>query len=199
MFTETQILRQSAGVIATALGGTWATRPKLSSHDSHVILAQDNDEIRLSLRLVGANGKTYGKGAGLGTERLSITGSVVHHADESHQVPYGMRAPVITVARDRGAEAIARDIERRVLQRSREQLIKLLSSVASSRDAEAARGALADKLGGEVIGHRTTSSQTTVSVPGGEMRISHGADAVRAEIDLTPEQAVAIFTILSQP
>lgn len=192
-YTKIDILRQTAGMIATALGDGWSV---------------DTDrDIEWSTSLNGPNGaqlfiasadRTYDT-----VDRLEISCTYNRVLKQGTDTPYGTTYPKITVKRDRGPDVIAREITRRLLPEYLPQLTKVQGSVSEDESAFEARVILARRLGetGELTMGRRAATSVRLRGPGmsyGDADISYRGDSVHLKLaGITADSAVAILALLA--
>ncbi len=189
MSDEGEIIRQAAGLIADALGG-WKV---------------DTDERWTGHRgahLDGPGGArlTIGAHGYRNADRLEIAGS--YPQVPGQRLPYGTKHHTITVSRDRGPAAIARDVRRRLLPPYAETLAEVCKSQAQDTTAQEARDTLADRLGGTVPSHARGDSSTEIylSLPAGlhgRARVNYRGDSASLELgDVPADLAIRVLDLL---
>lgn len=131
-------------------------------------------------------------------KRLQISGSYPHG---THQKVWGYEHHSITVSPDRSDEAIAKDIQRRLLPKYLPELANVLERLRLHDEGANAQAEVAKDLA-RVLG--TTPGVGEVSIYRsehgiyGRARILHGGNAVNLDLNgLTPEQAHQILTIIT--
>lgn len=140
------------------------------------------DGARLYLRVGGGHSR-------IKPGRVEITGSYPRHQ------MYGITCESITVAIDRGAAVIAREINRRILRSYLPQLAKVQADIIEAERNSRARAELAAQLaavvGGSVAGVADRDTQARVSffrpldvggAVSGDVRIAYAAD--RGDVEL---------------
>lgn len=191
MATEIEILRQTAGMVVTALGDGWKIDPDPDSTWQVRIDGPDGEKLMLSRG--DKNWRTDD------VNRIGISGAYFHLIDNNDQLPYKLRRPSITVARSRGPEVIAKEITKRLLPDYRADIADVRASVTDHQDADNARAALAERIGGRKIDHKSGNTNTTVSVPGGSIRINYRADGCGVDLYSCPvEIAVKLAEMLRE-
>jgi hypothetical protein len=175
--------------IAKHLGAPWSLKPE-----------RENQSWDLSVSLVGEGGREislgsqrYGDNAG---GRLGVHGTSLRQqgAGYSH---YGITWPTITVAESRGAEAIAKEITRRLLPEYEKAWNEASGRAqrAQDYDDETTAGAekLAEILGGKVGDrNRSTGSEGRVWVPGGCPEVKVSGNNATLTFGVTVEKAAAL-------
>lgn len=168
MSEEREILRQSAAFIAEALGDGWRV-DTVSDYGWQTAIFGPADEV---LHLSKADRTIH-------FSRLAISGGYNHLADKYDQYPRNLDHVKITVSRDRGPEAIAREISRRLLPKYREEIERVKASVASDRAATSAREA-AEGCIAEITG--SSAGYLNLSEGYGSVKVNYGGETATVEL-----------------
>ena len=186
-YTEREVVRQTAGMVATALGEGWSvdTDPKYDDYSGVYLAGPDNVRIYLRVNEYRHEGKvTIGTAYPDGWLK-------VYNSD--------IEDPTIYVSRDRGPEVIAREIHRRFLPKYLTNLATLTERVDGHNAHESGKADLAAELRALVggPGMQSNSFPDTVYIPGGGRLSVSGPDNVYVEpMTLTAEGARRLIALL---
>lgn len=181
---EREIIRQSAGMIASALGEGWTVNADPDRSTWNVEIDGPDDE-----RLYLSKGN---KAPCDSVTRLCISGGYGHLAEYA-QMPYQLQRAEITVSRDRGPEVIAKEIRRRLFPTYHAEMSRIREAVDRSTNAAKLRGELAARLGGREISHSSSESRTVVSVPGGSITINYEATGCSVDLYSCPVDVAVLL------
>lgn len=186
-FTEREIVRQTAGMVATALGEGWAvdTDPKWDDYTGVYLAGPDNVRIYLRVNEYRHEGKVT-----IGTAYPDGWLTVYNRDIED---------PTIYVSRDRGPQVIAREITRRFLPKYLANLATLTERVDGHNAHEAGKADLAAELRALAAGPGMQSNffPNQVHIPGAGRLDVQGPDYVYVEsMTLSAEGARRFIALL---
>lgn len=125
MTTETEIIRQTAGLVAEHLDG-WSVDPSWDTmHNARLV----NGDGAIYLALATASGKTWG-------DNKTHVRATVSYPDGVRDVYPRPEYPTAKIKRDRGPDVIAREITRRVLPAYLGELERVQAAILKHREAE---------------------------------------------------------------
>jgi len=182
-YTETEITRQTAGMVATALGDGWTVDTSENFAEHRDAYMDGPDGARLAL------GPIWNK-----PDRLEIRG--VYPAGARSVYPAPARS-VITVDRHRAPDAIAREITRRLLPGYLPELARIDERVSHDVTAYRARCKATQRLQAAMPGLSEDRDDTpergraTLRLPHkdhawGDIELWHGGDTVNMSLNSLP-------------
>ena len=186
---EKQEFQDKIETIADLLGGYWVAFPE-ESYNNQATLTKDN--ITINIQNSG-----YQK-----ENKISISGSYPHdcHGGISY---HDLRNPSIGCSKDKTAEQIARDIQKRFLPAYLEDLQKVLTTNKKTQEYADANyqtiNTLADLLGiTPEKDHRNEYFLRVYNTLQGlhGLEVNYYGSRVDMKLELTPGQAVEVLTLL---
>lgn len=191
MAEDREILRQTVGLVATALGEGW----KVETAEDYTW--------QTSIKGPGDAWLFFTKGDSYAAfSKVQVSYGLSHLADNLYQQgPRDLKQTTIKVSRERGPEVIAKEIRRRLLPDLEQDTQRVLEAVAQDRAALAARRALAEKLTGYSLREDDDAKKVRLGRASdgwyGDASLYYNADQVSLELrGLTPAQALAVLEVV---